>query len=311
MPVYESLTDVVGRTPLVALHRLAPESPARLLGKLEFYNPLSSIKDRTGLSIVRAAEADGRLKPGGTIVEATSGNTGIALAWVGASLGYRVVLVMPDDVSQERLLVLRALGAEVELTPGANGMAGANQRAGQIMEADPSGFLSGQGGNAANPAIHEATTGPEIWADTEGNVDVIVAGTGTGGSLSGTGRFLRTKNPDVRIVGVEPDEAPVLSGGEWQPHKIQGITGGNGVPPTTDMELIDEMVRIPQDRAIEVAREAMRTEGLMVGISAGAVLEAMRRLGERPELAGKTIVGLLADSGERYLSTELFDHVRD
>lgn len=311
MPVFESLTDVVGRTPLLALNRFAPDSPARLLAKLEFFNPLSSVKDRTGLSIVRAAEADGRLKPGGTIVEATSGNTGIALAWVGASLGYRVVLVMPDDVSKERLLLLRALGAEVEFTPGAQGMAGANQRAGQIIEADPTAFLSGQGGNPANPAIHEATTGPEIWADTDGKVDVIVAATGTGGSLSGTGRFLRSVNPDVKVIGVEPDEAPVLNGGEWQPHKIQGITGGNGVPPTTDMELIDEVVRIPQDTAIATAREIMRSEGVMAGISSGAVLEALRRLGERPELKGKTIVGILADTGERYLSTELFDHVRD
>lgn len=310
MPVFESLTDLVGRTPLLALNRFAPDSPARLLAKLEFYNPLSSVKDRTGLSIVRAAEADGRLKPGGTIVEATSGNTGIALAWVGASLGYRVVLVMPDDVSGERLLLLKALGAEVEFTPGSEGMAGANQRAGQIMETDPTAFLSGQGGNPANPAVHEATTGPEIWADTDGQVDVIVAATGTGGSLSGTGRYLRSVNPEVKVIGVEPDEAPVLNGGEWQPHKIQGITGGNGVPPTTDMELIDEVVRIPQDTAIETAREVMRSEGVVAGISSGAVLEALRRLGERPELKGKTIVGILADTGERYLSTELFDHVR-
>lgn len=310
MPVFESLTDVVGRTPLLALNRFAPDSPARLLGKLEFYNPLGSVKDRTGLAIIRAAESDGRLQPGGTIVEATSGNTGIALAWVGATLGYRVVLVMPDDVSNERLLLLRALGAEVEFTPGDDGMAGANHRAGEIIEADPTAFLSGQGGNPANPAIHETTTGPEIWADTRGGVDAIVAATGTGGSLSGTGRFLRTKNAGVKVIGVEPDEAPVLNGGEWHPHKIQGITGGNGVPPTTDMDLIDEVMRIPQDTAIEVAREAMRTEGLMVGISSGAVLEALRRLGERPLMAGKVIVGILADTGERYLSTELFDHVR-
>lgn len=310
MPVYESLTDIVGGTPLLHLTRFAPPGPTRLLAKLEFYNPLASVKDRTALSIVRAAEADGRLQPGGTIVEATSGNTGIALAWIGAALGYRVVLVMPDDVSHERLLLLRGLGAEVEFTPGSEGMAGANQRAGQIIEADPTAFLSGQGGNPANPAVHEATTGPEIWADTDGRVDAIVASTGTGGSLSGTGRFLRTKNPDVAVIGVEPDEAPVLSGGQWQPHKIQGITGGNGVPPTTDMELIDEIVRIPQDTAIAASREAMVTEGLVVGISAGAVLEALRRLGQRPELAGKTVVGILPDTGERYLSTELFDHVR-
>lgn len=310
MPVYQSLTEAVGHTPLLALGRLANDNPAHLLAKLEYFNPLGSVKDRTGLAIIRAAEADGRLTPGGTIVEATSGNTGIALAWVGVSLGYRVVIVMPDDSSTERTMLLRALGAEVEFTPGADGMAGANQRAGKIIEADPTAFLSGQGGNPANPAIHQATTGPEIWADTDGTVDAIVASTGTGGSLSGTGRFLRSVNPEVKVFGVEPDEAPVLNGGEWQPHKIQGITGGNGVPPTTDMELIDEVVRIPQDTAIEVAREAMRTEGLMVGISSGAVLEAMRRLGRRPEFAGKTIVGILADTGERYLSTELFDHVR-
>ncbi len=310
MPVHESLTDVVGHTPLLALNRFGGDNPARLLGKLEFFNPLGSVKDRTGLAIIRAAEADGSLRPGGTIVEATSGNTGIALAWAGTALGYRVVLVMPDDVSAERLLLLRALGAEVEFTPGADGMAGANERAGLIIDADPTAFLSGQGGNPANPAIHEATTGPEIWEDTGGVVDVVVAATGTGGSLSGTGRFLRSKNADVRVIGVEPDEAPVLNGGEWRPHKIQGITGGNGVPPTTDMELIDEVVRIPEDTAIEVAREAMRAEGLMVGISSGAVLEAMRQLGRRPELRGTTIVGILADTGERYLSTELFDHVR-
>ena len=307
--------DLVGRTPLVRIGRLLADDdgtppPATVLGKLEVANPGSSVKDRTALAIVRAAEADGRLRPGGTILEATSGNTGIAFAWIGALLGYRVVIVLPDDVSVERRALIRSFGAELVLTPGADGMAGANQHANRLVEEDPSIFLSGQGGNPANPDIHFATTGPEIWADTSGRVDAIVATTGTGGTLSGAGRFLRTRNPDVRVIGVEPAEAPVLSGGEWQPHKIQGITGGNGVPPVTDMELIDEIVTVPQDEAIGWARRAARTEGLLLGVSSGAALHAAARLARRPEFAGSTIVAILPDGGERYVSAELFDHVR-
>ncbi|GAA2184238.1 cysteine synthase A [Brooklawnia cerclae] len=308
--IHQSLTELVGHTPLLQLQHLAGSDRARVLVKLEFFNPLASVKDRTALSIVRAAERDGRLRPGGTIVEATSGNTGIALAWIGACLGYCVVLVMPDDVSTERRLLLKGLGAQLELTPGTEGMAGANRRAGEIIDAIPGAFLSGQGGNPANPAVHESTTGPEIWADTDGQVDAVVAATGTGGTISGTGRFLRRFNPDVAVIGVEPDEAPVLNGGEWRPHKIQGITGGSGVPPVTDQELIDEVLRVPQDEAIAFARRAMTEEGLVVGISSGAVLAGLARLAERPEFEGKTLVGVLADTGERYLSTELFDHVR-
>lgn len=318
--IAENATDLVGRTPLVRISRLladaedgSPSSagpPATVLGKLEFYNPASSIKDRTALSIVRAAERDGRLQPGGTILEATSGNTGIAFAWIGAVLGYRVVIVLPDDVSSERRSLIRALGAELILTPGADGMAGANQHANELVEEDPSLFLSGQGGNPANPFIHETTTGPEIWADTGGQVDVLVATTGTGGTISGAGRFLRSQKPDVRLVGVEPAEAPVLSGGQWQPHKIQGITGGNGVPPVTDLELIDEILTVPQDEAIEWTRRAALTEGLLLGVSSGAALHAAARLARRPEHAGQTIVAILPDGGERYVSSELFDHVR-
>lgn len=309
--IYSDLTDLVGGTPLVQINRLGPRPLAgRVLAKLESYNPAGSVKDRTALSIVRAAEADGRLRPGGTILEATSGNTGIAFAWIGAVLGYRVVIVMPDDVSSERHTLLRALGAEVIFTPGAEGMAGANQHAGAMVEADPSLFLSGQGGNPANPAVHEATTGPEIWADTDGRVDALVATTGTGGTISGAGRFLRSRNPQVELFGVEPAEAAVLNGQQWQPHKIQGITGGNGVPPVTDLDLLDGVLQVPQDEAITTARAALRTEGLIVGVSAGAALHAALGLAAQPQYAGRTIVAVLPDTGERYVSAELFDHVR-
>ncbi|MGC0144826.1 cysteine synthase A [Pseudactinotalea sp. Z1732] len=309
--IYADLTELVGHTPLVRVGALSAEHlHARVLVKLESQNPGFSVKDRTALAIVRAAEADGRLRPGGTILEATSGNTGIAFAWIGAVLGYRVVIVMPDDVSSERAAVLRALGAEVIFTPGTEGMAGANQHANAMVEADPDLFLSGQGGNPANPHVHETTTGPEIWADTDGQVDVLVATTGTGGTISGAGRYLRTKNPRVQLFGVEPAEAAVLNGQEWHPHKIQGITGGNGVPPVTDLDLLDGVLQVPQDEAIEVARTAFRTEGLIVGVSSGAALHAALQLARREEYAGRTIVAILPDTGERYISSELFDHVR-
>lgn len=309
--IYSDLTELVGATPLLDIRRLSPEpTAARVLAKLEFFNPAGSLKDRTALSIVQAAEADGRLRPGGTILEATTGNTGIALAWIGAVRGYRVIIVMPDDVSAERTALLRALGAEVIFTPGAEGMAGANQHANAMVEADPTLFLSGQGGNAANPRVHETTTGPEIWADTDGTVDVLIAPTGTGGTISGAGRFLRSKNPEVQLFGVEPAEAAVLNGQQWQPHKIQGITGGNGVPPVTDLELLDGVLQVPQDEAIDTARRAFVTEGLIVGVSAGAALHAALQVATDPGHAGQTIVTVLADTGERYISSELFDHVR-
>ena len=307
--VYASPTELVGRTPLLRLGNLFPD--ATVLGKLEFFNPAGSIKDRTALSIVRAAEADGRLTLGGTILEATSGNTGIALAWIGASLGYKVVICMPDDVSHERRSLLRALGAELVLTPGKDAMAGANQEAGRILERTPGAFLSGQGGNPANPQVHYETTGPEIWEDTGGQVDVLVSTVGTGGTITGVGSYLRTKNPNLKIYAVEPDEAPVLSGGVFSPHKIQGIIGGNGFPPVLDTELYDAIIAVPSDVAIDTARELMRVEGLFAGVSAGANIAAARVVAARPEHQGQTIVTFLCDTGERYVSSELFDHVRE
>jgi cysteine synthase len=307
--VYESPTELVGRTPTLRLGKLFPE--ATVLGKLEFSNPAGSVKDRTALSIVRAAEADGQLQPGGTILEATSGNTGIALAWIGAALGYKVIICMPDDVSMERRALLRALGAELVLTPGADAMAGANQEAGRILERTPGAFLSGQGGNVANPNVHHETTGPEIWEDTGGKVDVLVSTVGTGGTITGAGSYLRSKNPDLKIYAVEPAEAPVLSGGEFRPHKIQGIIGGNGFPPVLDTDLYDEVISIPSDEAITTSRELIRVEGLLAGVSAGANLAAARIVAARPEHAGQTIVTFLCDTAERYVSSELFDHVRE
>ena len=307
--VFASPTELVGRTPLLRLGNLFPD--ATVLGKLEFFNPAGSVKDRTALSIVRAAEADGRLKPGGTILEATSGNTGIALAWIGASLGYQVIICMPDDVSHERRALLRALGAELVLTPGKDAMAGANQEAGRILERTPGAFLSGQGGNPANPKVHYETTGPEIWEDTGGQVDVLVSTVGTGGTITGAGSYLRSKNPDIRIYAVEPAEAPVLSGGVFSPHKIQGIIGGNGFPPVLDQTMYDEVIAVSSDVAIDTARELIRVEGLFAGVSAGANIAAARVVAARPEHHGQTIVTFLCDTGERYVSSELFDHVRE
>jgi cysteine synthase A len=307
--VYDNPTELVGRTPLLRLGNLFPD--ATVLGKLEFFNPAGSVKDRTALSIIRAAEADGRLTPGGTILEATSGNTGIALAWIGASLGYKVVICMPDDVSHERRALLRALGAELVLTPGKDAMAGANQEAGRILERTPGAFLSGQGGNPANPKVHFETTGPEIWEDTGGQVDVLVSTVGTGGTITGTGSYLRSMNPNLKIYAVEPGEAPVLSGGQFSPHKIQGIIGGNGFPPVLDQGLYDEVISVPSDVAIDTSRELMRAEGLFAGVSAGANIAAARVVAARPEHKGQTIVTFLCDTGERYVSSELFDHVRE
>ena len=308
--IADDLTELVGRTPLVRINRLVPEHGATVLAKLESANPAASVKDRTALAIVEAAEADGRLAPGGTIIEATSGNTGIALAWIGAVKGYRVIIVMPDDVSKERRTLLRGLGAELVLTPGPLAMAGANEEAGKILERHPGAFLSGQGGNAANPDVHFRTTGPEIWESTGGRIDAFVATVGTGGTLTGAGKYLRAQNPEIRIIAVEPAEAPVLSGGEFQPHKIQGIIGGNGLPPILELDIADEIIGVPQETAILTARDALAREGLIIGISSGAALAASQELAAREEYVGKVIVTLLADTGERYLSTELFDHAR-
>ena len=302
-----TLAELVGDTPLLDVTSAIPDARGRVLAKLEYFNPASSVKDRTALAIVRAAEADGRLRPGGTIVEASSGNTGIALAWIGVALGYRVIICLPDDVSLERRGLLEALGAEIQLTPGVDAMAGANQRANAIVEADPSAFLSGQGGNPANPATHHDTTGPEIWRDTDGDVDAFVATAGTGGTVTGAGSYLKEQKPGLHVVAVEPAEAPVLSGGEFHPHLIQGIVGGNGIPPVLDLDVVDEILAVPGADAYAAARGLARSHGLLVGISSGAALLAAGELARRPEYEGHTIVAVFPDGGERYLSTGLYE----
>ncbi|MFC0674140.1 cysteine synthase A [Brachybacterium hainanense] len=309
MPVYNDVSELVGRTPLVRLNKLGDEVRATVLAKLEFYNPASSVKDRIGVAMIDAAEASGELAPGGTIVEATSGNTGIALAMIGTSRGYRVVLTMPESASKERRGLLRAFGAELVLTEAAGGMKGAVEKAAQIA-AETGGVQVRQFDNQANRAAHYATTGPEIWADTEGVVDALVSGIGTGGTISGAGAYLREQNPAVKIFAVEPAESPILNGGAPGPHKIQGI-GANFVPSVLDREIYDEVLDIDAPTAMERARGIARTEGLLVGISAGAAIEAAARVGSRPELEGKTIVVIIPSFGERYLSTPLYAEYMD
>ena len=301
MKTFDDVTAVVGRTPLVKLNKLVG-SNATVLAKLEFYNPANSVKDRIGVAIIDAAEASGELKPGGTIVEGTSGNTGIALAMVGAARGYKVVLTMPETMSMERRALLRAYGAELVLTPGAEGMKGAVAKAGEIA-AERGGVLARQFANEANPAIHYKTTGPEVWEDTEGSIDAFIAGVGTGGTVSGAGKFLKENKAEVKVFAIEPAESPLLTEGTAGPHKIQGL-GANFVPDTLDRDIVDEVVK--GEEAIEMARRAAKEEGLLVGISSGAALVAAKQVAERPEMAGKTIVVVLPDFGERYLSTVLF-----
>lgn len=301
--IYNNATELIGRTPLVRINRIAGGN-ATVLAKLEYYNPANSVKDRIGVAIVDAAEASGALAPGGTIVEATSGNTGIALAWVGAARGYKVVLTMPASMSVERRALLRGFGAELELTDPAKGMQGAVDRAKEIAAERPGSILASQFANAANPAKHAATTGPEIWEDTEGEVDILVAGIGTGGTLTGTGTYLRQRK-DVHIVAVEPAESPLLSEGRAGAHGIQGI-GANFVPDVLDTDLYDEVLPVASADAIAMARRAAHEEGLLVGISAGAAVAAAAELAARAENRGKTIVAIVPDFGERYLSTPLF-----
>ena len=308
--VYQDATELVGGTPLVKINRLAGDTQATILAKLEFYNPANSVKDRIGVAIVDAAEKAGALSKGGTIVEATSGNTGIGLAWVGAVRGYHVILTMPSSMSKERRALLRAFGAELVLTEPAGGMKGAVDKANEIVANTPGAILASQFANEANPAIHEATTGEEIWADTDGNVDYLIAGVGTGGTITGSGRALRRHNPDVKLVAVEPAESPLLSEGKAGPHKIQGI-GANFVPEVLDTDLYDEVIAVPSDVAIETARRSATEEGLLVGISSGAALKAAIEIAQRPEAAGKTIVAIIPDFGERYLSTPLFECLLD
>ncbi len=308
MTIYADVTALIGRTPLVRINKLAGPG-ANVFAKLEFYNPASSVKDRIGVAIVEAAEASGELKPGGTIVEATSGNTGIALAMVGAAKGYTVVLAMPETMSKERRALLRAFGAELILTPGPLGMKGAVAKAEEIA-AERGGILARQFANPANVDVHRRTTAEEIWNDTEGNVDIIVAGIGTGGTISGVGQVLKARKPEVRIVAVEPAESPILSGGQPGPHKIQGL-GANFVPEILDRSVIDEIVTRNIDQALDFARRAAKEEGLFTGISAGAALSAAAEVAARPENSGKNIVVIVPDSGDRYLSTVLFEGLLD
>ncbi len=308
--VYGDITEAFGQTPLVRLNRVVGDTSATVLAKLEFYNPTASVKDRLAISVVNAAEASGELTPGGTIVEATSGNTGIALAMVAAARGYKAILTMPETMSMERRMLLRAYGAELVLTPGPEGMKGAVAAAEKIAAENEGAILARQFENEANPEIHRRTTAEEIWRDTDGNVDVFVAGVGTGGTLTGTGQALRAKNSAIKIVGVEPLESPILNGGEPGPHKIQGI-GANFVPPILDREVYDEILDVNAEQAMAMARRLGSEEGILGGISSGATAHAAVELAQRPELAGATIVVILASYGERYLSTPLYEGLGD
>ena len=308
--IYNNVTELVGRTPIVRLNRLTEGLDAQVAVKLEFYNPANSVKDRIGVAIIDAAEKSGALKPGGTIVEGTSGNTGIALAMVGAARGYKVILTMPETMSTERRVMLRAYGAEIVLTPGSEGMAGAVAKAKEIVEQTENAVSASQFANPANPAIHEATTGEEVWADTDGAVDIFVSGIGTGGTITGVGRTLRKYKPEVKIVGVEPIDSPSLTRGPPGPPKIQGI-GANFVPDVRDREIYDEIIDVSFPDSIEVARALGTKEGILGGISSGAIVWAALELAKRPENAGKLIVAVVCDFGERYISTPLFEHIRD
>jgi cysteine synthase A len=306
--VYDSIIDTMGATPLVRLKRFAAEHDvkAELLGKCEFFNPLSSVKDRIGVAMVTAAERAGRIGPKTVLVEPTSGNTGIALAFVCAAKGYRLILTMPDSMSVERRRMLKVLGAELELTPAAQGMRGAIARAEELVREIGDAFMPQQFQNPANPEVHRRTTAEEIWKDTAGQVDMVVSGVGTGGTLTGVGSVLKARKPGLKMVAVEPEDSAVLSGGPPGPHKIQGI-GAGFIPAILDTSLIDEIVRIGNESAIRIARELARLEGIPVGISAGAALAAALEIGMRPEMAGKQIVAVLPDFAERYLSTALFE----
>ncbi len=307
MKIAKDLTQLIGRTPLLEVGRLAAAEglKARVLVKLESFNPGGSVKDRVALAMVEAAEAAGSLKPGATIIEPTSGNTGIGLAWVASVKGYKLVLTMPDTMSLERRNLLKALGATLVLTPGAEGMKGAIAKAEELRASTPGAIILQQFENPANPRAHERTTAEEIWADTEGRVDVFVAGVGTGGTVSGTSRALKARNPKIRAVAVEPADSAVISGQKPGPHKIQGI-GAGFIPKNYDPTAVDEVVTVDNDAAIAASRALARTEGVLAGISSGAALSAALRLAKRPENEGKTIVALLPDTGERYLSTVLY-----
>ena len=305
----DNITQAVGQTPLIRLNRLTEGLPAQVAVKVEFYNPANSVKDRIGVAIVDAAEKAGKLRPGGTIVEGTSGNTGIALAMVGAARGYRVVLTMPETMSNERRVMLRAYGAEIVLTPGADGMRGAVEKAAQIVEETDNSILAQQFANQANVKIHYTTTGPEIWEASEGKVDILVSGIGTGGTLTGAGRYLKEQNSDVKIVAVEPADSPILSGGKPGPHKIQGI-GANFVPEVLDTELYSSVYTATLEESVQNARLLGTKEGILGGISSGAAIAAALDEAKKEENAGKLIVAVIPDFGERYISTVLYEDIR-
>ena len=308
MAIIPNITSTIGNTPLVRLNRLAEGLEADVLLKLEFFNPLGSVKDRIGRAMIEAAEAEGKIDARTLIVEPTSGNTGIALAFVCAQRGYKLLLTMPETMSIERRKLLRYLGAELVLTPGAQGMKGAIEEAARIVEAEKNSFNPGQFRNPANPRIHQATTGPELWNATEGRIDMLVAGVGTGGTITGTSRFIKPLKPGFRSIAVEPTGSPVLSGGTAGPHKIQGI-GAGFVPEVLDQSLIDEVVTVTDDDAISTARSLAASEGILCGISSGAAVHAAIEVGRRPESRGKTIVAIIPSTGERYLSTVLFEGI--
>lgn len=305
--VYTSLTDLIGGTPLLELTNYEKDNnlQAKVLAKLEYFNPAGSVKDRVAKAIIDEAEKSGKLKPNSTIIEPTSGNTGIGLCAVAAIRGYKIIITMPETMSVERRKLMKAYGAELVLTDGAKGMAGAIAKANELAEEIENSFIAGQFVNPANPKAHYETTGPEIYRDTDGKVDIFVAGVGTGGTLSGTGKYLKEQDPDIKVVAVEPETSPMLSQGKSGAHKIQGI-GAGFVPETLDTEIYDEIITVPNDEAFRYSRAVTHSDGLLVGISSGAAIYAATELARRPENAGKTIVALLPDTGERYLSTALF-----
>ncbi|MBO5238800.1 MAG: cysteine synthase A [Lachnospiraceae bacterium] len=306
--IYHSILELIGHTPLVELHRFeeAEGAEAHILAKLEFFNPAGSVKDRIAWNMVQAAEEEGKLKPGGTIIEGTSGNTGIGLAAVGAAKGYKVKICMPDNVSKERRVLLKSYGAELYLTPGEKSMAGAGEKTQELLAQTENAIVIGQGANPNNPGAHYKTTGPEIWEDTGGTVDILVAASGTGGTISGTGKYLREKNPNIQIIAVEPLGSPVLNGGEHGPHKIQGI-GGGPTPPVTDESLFNEVIDVSDEDAYAYANKLPKIEGISIGISAGAALWAATQVAKRPENRGKNLVVIFPDNGDHYLSGDLYE----